>query len=795
PEPTTQRASKTPASTDIELDIAGLWKNLLSLEQVYLEDHFFDLGGHSLLATQVISYVRKVYQIELPVRLIFDQPTLQTFCQAIATLKGESSSASGLVNIQQREPGSSVPLSFSQERLWFLQKLEPDSTAYHIPVAVTLKGELDIAALQAALSSVVSRHEILRSIVNDQSEDPEWILLGDLELTVETFDISDASEAEQSRLLANYLSELQGQPFNFLRGPLFQCSLIKCHDAKHILYLNMHHIISDGWSMGTLFKELSAFYKSYTQHQPVSIDSMPIQYGDYAVWQRLLEGDDEFQQHYDYWLKYLADPVVLSLPFDHEPEPGVERRGDLYHFTLPDELVVELEKMAKARGVTLYMILMSGYCLLMHRYSSQHDVCVGTPVAGRQWHEVQPLIGFFVNTVVIRSNVAAELSFDQYLMAFKHDLLNAFTHQVIPFEQIVDALNIVRNTMQPPIFQTLFTFQNQSDIDFSDGFSNLDVESYALAHNTAKYDVSITLEKVDSGIAGALEFDVTRFSSTSISAMAEHYIQLLTLAVESPGVLVEKLTLLSVDACQASIEQQKALAIKLSQSGDLNTPVALVPPRDYWETALFEIWQTLLPTQEFGVLDDFFALGGHSLLAIKLITKIDQQMGLSIALKDIFAHTSIEKIARLLQQIKPNEQQIVAIDRANTIPLTFAQERLWLLYQLQPESPAYNIPSAIQLKGPLNRVALQAALNDMLARHEILRAKIVSGVGSAAIEIMPKSSLGINWVSIESPAEDSGSDVDALISEFSLTPFNLEYDDLVRVMCVALSEELHILCV
>jgi acyl carrier protein len=449
--------------TPVEEVLAGIWAEVLRVDRVGVEESFFELGGHSLLATRVASRVREVFGVEMPLRALFEGPTVAELAGRVEEMRRAELPVLPPVVPTERD-GSPLPLSFAQERLWFIDRLEPGSTVYNIPVARRLGGALHVAALERALGEIVRRHEALRTVFQEMGGSPAQVIapFGGFALPVE--DLSALGEADREAAVEQRVGDEARRAFDLSAGPLFRAALLRLGDEDHVLLLSMHHIVSDAWSMGVLFRELSALYEAYREGRESPLPELAVQYADYAVWQReQLEGE-VLDRQLSYWRERLSGaPELLELPADHPRPPVQTHRGATVPVEFPPELLERLQALGRSEGATLYMTLLSAFQVLLSKYAGSDDVVVGSPVAGRTRGEVEELIGFFVNTLVLRTDLSGDPSFRELLGQVREATLSAYAHQEVPFERLVAELQPERSLSHSPLFQVLFALQNAGD--------------------------------------------------------------------------------------------------------------------------------------------------------------------------------------------------------------------------------------------------------------------------------------------------------------------------------------------
>ncbi len=434
---------------------------MLHLDRVGRSDNFFDLGGHSLLATQVISRVRGAFQVEMSLRTMFEHPTVATLGGVVETVQQGDNARLAPPPIRPVARDDSLPLSFVQRRLWFLDQFEGPSATYNIPMAFRLTGVLQPAALQQAMNALVQRHEVLRTVFLALDGQPVQHIRPDFNLPLAVVDLCHLDAPEQTAALDDRLVREAGQPFDLALGPLLRVTLHKLRDTDHVLQFTIHHIIADLWSMGIFLQELGASYQAAIRGEPVPLAALPLQYADFATWQRDWLTGDVLAGQLAYWQQHLAHaPTRLELPTDH-PRPLAQTfNGQMEWFELAPHLTEQLRRLSRESGTSLFMTLYSAFALLLSRYSGQEDLVIGTPIAYRHYQEVEPLIGFFLNTLALRTDLSGNPGFADVLQQVRQVTLEAYAHQDIPFEQLVDELAVERHLNHSPLFQVMFVWQD-----------------------------------------------------------------------------------------------------------------------------------------------------------------------------------------------------------------------------------------------------------------------------------------------------------------------------------------------
>ncbi|MDF2630778.1 MAG: lgrC, partial [Symbiobacteriaceae bacterium] len=542
PEPASSEAYVAP-QTPLEEMLAEIWREVLGVARVSIHDSFFELGGHSLLATRITSRVRAALGVELQVHSLFAAPTVAELALLIGDARADEQ-APPLVAVPRPSRHGPLPLSFAQERLWFLDQLEPGSPFYNIPAAWSVTGRLELPVLERSLEALVARHEALRTTFADRAGEPVQLISEAAAVPVVVTDLSDLAQADREAELHRVLSQEATRPFDLRTGPLLRVLLVRLAPEAHVLMLNMHHIVSDGWSMGVLLAELSALYAAFAEGQPSPLAPLPIQYADFARWQRQWLEGGEADRQLAYWKERMAGaPALLELPTDRPRPPVQSHRGALLPVGLPADLAGGLAALGRQEGATLFMTLLAGFQALLARYSGQTDIVVGCPVAGRNRAETEALIGFFVGTLPHRTDLAGNPSFRELLVRVRAGALGGYAHQDLPLQRLVEELQPERNLSHSPLFQVVFALQNAPGAGQEP--HGLTFAPVTIDTETAKFDLAISLEETAAGLTGTFEYNTDLFDRTTVERIAAHFQRLLAAAVASPDQPVAALDLLS----------------------------------------------------------------------------------------------------------------------------------------------------------------------------------------------------------------------------------------------------------
>ncbi len=537
-----EAAYVAPRTPEEEI-VASLWAGVLGIERVGVHDNFFELGGHSLLATQLISRVRKTFQVEVPLRDLFEAPTVAGLVQRMQAARR---AAAGLEvpSIKPVPRDDDLPLSFAQQRLWFLDQLEPGTSLYNIPMAVRLTGHLDVAALEQSLNEIVRRHEALHTIFLTVDGRPVLTVVPGLTIPVPVVNLAHLPEAERETEALRRAAMEAERHFDLAQGPLLRVTLLQLGEEEHIALLVMHHIVSDGWSMGILIEELAVLYDAFSSGKPSPLPELPIQYTDFGYWQRNWLQGEVLEAQFAYWRQQLAElPPLLELPADRPRSAVQSWRGATQTFDLSSGLTEKLKVLSLEEGATLFMTLLAAFQTLLYRYTGQEDISVGTPIANRNQAEIEGLIGFFVNTLVMRTDLRGEPTFREVLRRVRDVALGAYAHQDLPFEMLVDALQPERDMSHTPLFQVMFVLQNAplkaAELP-SLGLSPVEIDT-----GVTMFDLTLTMVENADGLIGTVTYHTDLFDAARIQRMIEHLQLLLASIVANPDQPISHLPLLT----------------------------------------------------------------------------------------------------------------------------------------------------------------------------------------------------------------------------------------------------------
>ncbi|HEX6913398.1 MAG TPA: condensation domain-containing protein, partial [Longimicrobium sp.] len=524
--------------TAVEELLAAAWSEVLGVPRVGTDDNFFDLGGHSLLAMRVISRIRETLGVELPLRVLFEGPTVARLAERVEMLRRDG--AVQLAPVVPADRTGPLPLSFAQQRLWFLEQMGGLGSTYHVAQRLRLRGTLDRGALVRALDGLVARHEALRTTFAEANGAPEQRIAP----ATTGFALVEQDLAGQADALERVIAEEAAAPFHLEHGPLIRGRLVRLAADDHVLLLTLHHIVADDWSMDVLVDELGRLYAAFQAGEADPLPALPVQYADYAAWQRRWVRDEVLEQQAGYWTRTLAGaPALLELPTDHPRPQRQDHAGAYVGLELDEALTAGLKELGRRHGATPFMTLLAGWATLLARLSGQDEVVVGTPSANRGRAEIEGLIGFFVNTLALRVDLSARPTVAQLLEQVKARALEAQQNQDIPFEQVVERVQPVRSMAHTPLFQAVFAWQNASGGSLA--LPGLELAPVAGAERrTAKFDLSLSMAEWDGRMVGAVEYATSLFERATVERYVGYLRRVLREMVADDARTVDGLALL-----------------------------------------------------------------------------------------------------------------------------------------------------------------------------------------------------------------------------------------------------------
>jgi amino acid adenylation domain-containing protein len=854
PEPDWSASEKVASGYRDEIQelLAGIVASVLGRDKVGAEEDFFEAGGHSLLATRVMARVRQTLGVELPLATFFEVPTVAGLAQAVAKGAGAT-----LPPLERLPRGGSSPQSFSQARLWFLYQLAPHSIAYNSPFALRFEGSLDRKALAASLSEIVRRHEVLRTVYAMEGGEPVQRVGAAVPVPLPVMDLtaltSESRITEERRLIR----EEARTPLNITEGPVLRTKLIATGPEEHILLITVHQIAADGWSMGVIVRETEILYAAFTAAEAIAppLPELPVQFADYASWQRtwLLESG-QMKRQLIYWKEQLRGaPPLLHLATDR-PRPEVQSfAGDRLDFGFSRQTTEALQGLSRSEGATPFMILLAAFQILLSRHSGQSDIVVGSPVANRRRVELEGLVGFFANTVALRTNLArlreaGEPPTFRSLLAYARDVtLGALMHQDLPFEKLVEELQPERSLSYSPIFQILYVLQNTPDRRQRYTLPDLALTVLESEDQGSQFDITLALEEDGGRLLASLSYNTDLFDSTTMRRLWSEYQALVEAVLADSSMRIPELPQLREAERQTLADDApprpgRERVQALRQEGLLPSPEELreflrarlpeymvpsafvfldslpltysgkrdlrglpepdaedqgeiyVTPRTPTEELLADILAGLLKRDRVGVESNFFELGGHSLLVMHLAARIQEALGVELTLENVFEAPTVAGLAacvaaKLQSGVNPSPP-IARINHQGPLPLSFMQQRLWFVHQMDPASAAYNIAGSLHAEGRLDLQVLARSLAEIVRRHESLRTtfSFVGGEPAQIISMESATTFRMPVIDLQGlPETMAEREAERLAVEEASRPLDLERGPLLRCLALSLS--------
>nr|WP_079145896.1 non-ribosomal peptide synthetase [Streptomyces lydicus] len=785
--------SQNPRSVQEEL-LCGLFAQVLGVPSVGPDDNFFALGGHSLKAAQLLSRIRSVLGVQLGIRELFGAPTVAGLTKRLTAQ--DTAGAAARPALSPRPRPEVLPLSFAQQRLWFLDRLEQSPT-YNAPFAFRVRGAVDVTALRLAVNDVVARHESLRTVYPAVEGEPFQQVLPPAQAVVDLAVVRCAAEDVTRRF-----HEEAFRPFALSSELPLRVTLFSTAADAHVLLLTLHHIASDGWSEAPLLRDVSVAYEARLSGGVPQWDALPVQYADYTLWQRELIAEVGEEQT-AFWARTLSDlPQELALPTDRPRPDHPTHEGGLLHFDLPADLHRRLDSLVRGQGVTTFMALQAALGVLLSRLGAGTDVPLGTATAGRSDQALDDLVGFFVNTLVLRTDLSGDPTFVELLQRVREADLAAFAHEDLPFDRIVEELNPDRTGGRHPLFQTMLVLQNNA-------LASLDlpgtrITAQPLDAAPSKFDLGWSFaEQRDAdgnpaGISGMLQYATDLFDAGTAEVLHRLFVRVVEAVTAEPDAGVAGVAVFeSVEQERALLRRGEERRAELRRAEERRSAVVMSGaeggvgrgPRSVREELLCGLFAQVLEVPSVGVEDNFFALGGHSLKATRLIGRIRSVLGVELGVRALFGAPTVAGLLEHLGEEGAAARPALSVrPRPEVLPLSFAQQRLWFLDRLE-QSPTYNAPFAFRIDGPVDLEALQQAIEDVVARHESLRTVFPDVDGEPFQRVLPPEQAGTK-VSV---VQCSGDDLPALIQESAFQPFVLGSELPFRVALFSSAVEEHVL--
>lgn len=622
--------------TPTETALAAIWRNVLRLEEVGRQQNFFELGGNSLQVISVASRIALVFQVDIPIREIFNSSTIEALAAYIDERNGDHTLALNVQNIERLGKQEYYQTSSAQRRLYLINKFGGIGTSYNIPGALLVSGKLDRHRFEDAVRQLLRRHESLRTSLAFVNGEPVQVIHDEGHLEIE-YGVGTEADAEQR--ITQFI-----RPFNLEQAPLFRIGLLQIGEDRHLVLFDLHHIVADGVSLTILEQEFIDLYMGHSLPTPT------LQYKDYANWQVHRLQEPIMQQQETFWLETFKDEIpLLALPTDF-PRPARQSfEGDRVHSLLSSSLTSQLEEFAQRQGVTLYMLLLAAYTVQLYYYTQQEEIIVGSPISGRVRADLEQIVGMFVNTLAMRNHPAADKTFDQFLAEVKQNSLEAFQHQEYPFEELVDRLKLRRDLSRNPLFDTMLVMQNMARI--TERFDALTFTPYEFRHLASKMDITLEASMMEQSLYLSLEYATSLFRRETSERLLSHFTQVLQQVLTNPQIKLAEITLHPLSLTQIGPVDRKPVS---PLAEPMDSPHTSVEPESALERALVEIWKQVLDIEHVGIEDDFFALGGHSLLAVTLDLALEEE-GYPVDDLMVFEHRTVRSLARYLEELNNDE--------------------------------------------------------------------------------------------------------------------------------------------
>ncbi|NEA32497.1 amino acid adenylation domain-containing protein [Streptomyces sp. SID13031] len=785
------KASTIAARSPLETVLCGLFEQVLGVTGVGIEDDFFALGGHSLLATRLISAIRDALGVDVSIRAVFEAPTVETLALRVEAtgLLEEAGSRRPALTATIARP-SQVPLSFGQQRLHFLRQLEGPTPAYNIPVSIRLHGALDPDALESALGDVVARHEALRTVIGGTLELPCQIVL---DVPDPQSLLTRKSVTEDS--LAAHLDAAAHQLINLSTDLPVHAWLFAVRPDYHVVSLVLHHIAGDGWSMSILGRDLSIAYAARYGGTAPQWPELPVQYADFAIWQRSLldTANGVVRTQLEHWTTALAGlPEYLTLPGATGSDAEPTYQGASVPLEISPDSSQRVAALADACGVTQFMVMQATVATLLMKLGAGADIPLGTPVAGRTETVLQDLVGLFTNTVVLRTDVSGDPTPRELLARIRRTDTAAFANQDVPFELLVQTLHPSRTSSRHPLFQVMLSYDNNAPASVS--LPHIVAEAEELPLNATKFDLQFAFRQSGEGISGTLKYAVDHFTSGVAAAMAQQWRDVLEAVTADPDLPLSKLA----GSVEPADDGQAALVPEPAQGED----VPYLEPRSAVERVIADTWAEVLGRDRVGVHDNFFGIGGHSLMAVRVSGRLRGRLETRVPVQMIFEHQTVAELAEAICASEDSAGQepepIPLLPRSDSpgqlLPASSGQQQLWFLDQLDPAGgTAYNLPAAFRIDGPLDVAALESAVAGVVERHEVLRTNFVS-TETGELRTTP-SQTGAPDLPVVHLDGAGRTAVDRLISAEGRRPFDLARDRLLRTRLLRTGRDVHVLLV
>ena len=770
----------------LEVQLAAAFAATLGRTSVGIDDGFFELGGHSLLAAQLCSRLSQQLGTRIDLRTLFEAPTVSRLA---AFVRASSTSAPDSRCVTARGEQSTAPLSLQQQRLWFLEQMDPGQVTYNTPSAHRLHGPMDVVAFDRAFREMIRRQASLRTTIVQGANGPVQSVAGESGFSLLPLDdLSALPAAERDGALMASLEAMTGTPFALDGAPLFRARLFRLADDDHVFYFMTHHLIWDGWSFDVFYDEMSALYAAYSQGKASTLPELELSYGDFAQWQREWMTGGELSRQLAHWTQHLAGPIEpLRLQEDFPRPARASGKGGTGWVTVDRGTADSLRQVGVRADATLFMTLLAAYYVLLHRLSGQTDLVVGLPMRNRHSEALEKVMGFFVNMLPMRLRLTAAMPFVEVVAAVRRAVVEAFAYPDVPFENLVRELKLPRDTSRSPLYQAVFSFQDVRARKTQWG--PLRHEHLLLFQNGISSDLGLWFLEHEKGLSGALAFNTDILSTASAERINRDFVALLAAVCRNPDAPLSALG--STPVVAAAVEPPSSPAAVAPSPASTTASAG-----DDIDRRLAAIMADVLGQDRVGVDDDFFAIGGHSLLAMQLNARIGRELAVSLPLRVLFDAPTVRQLAAAIvaDRASPASSPRPPIEKRDEqalAPLSLMQQSLWLLEQFSSDQTALNLPAGLRLRGDIDEVALDRAFAEMVRRQPSLRTSI-DAVGEQMMQrvhddlvfsLLPAQDLS----SLPTQAREATlqSRIDALV----LAPFELDQAPLFRAALFRLAPD------
>ncbi|WP_371502640.1 condensation domain-containing protein [Kitasatospora sp. NBC_00374] len=711
------------------------------------------------------------------------------FEQALLARRQHATDGTG---IPRRTGEGPAPLTFAQRGMWFLDQWQPGSALYGVREALRVVGALDGDALRRAFAAVVERHEILRTTFGDVDGQPVQLIGPVPSEPLPLVDLTGLAPTERADAVERLRADDARRPFSLAEGPLLRAVLIRVADTEHVLLLSLHHIVADGWSYGLLVRELSTHYAAFSQGRAADAPELPIRFADYACWQQEQRDSPELLARLAWWKAELAGaPALLNLPTDRPRPPVLSHRGGTADLAVPATVAAALRDLAGHEGATLFMTLLAAFQVLLHRWTGDPEVVVGSPVAGRTERGLENLIGCFVNTLAMRTDLSGAPGFRALLGHVRELTIAAYAHQDIPFERLVEELRLDRGANHSPVFQAMFAFQNTPPAGWH--LPGAAVRPLGVVHPAEALDLSLTMTEDEAGLHGTLSYSADLFDADTIARLLREFGSLLAAIAEDEDH--------PVAAPSGSLRpaHRPAGPTPAPASGPEPEPAAEAPAAVL--EPLRAIWAEVLADDTVTSGTSFFTAGGHSLLAVQVASRVRRAFEVDLPLSTLFEAPTLAGYAQRVdaaRRARPGAglPPIPPTDLSGPVPLSHAQRRLWFVDQLDHGGSHHNVGSVLRLDGPLHATALSGAVRELCLRHASLRTTIEQVHGVVTQRIGDRPPAPVPLVDLSGLAPDTAQEEARRLAEAEARrPFDLRHGPLLRVALVRLGADHHLLLV